>query len=186
MLILDLLEKSKTTKELLSFTKYGEDESFWFGYVVEYSEEFVAIQHYTRFGKSDGIIIHPLIGFQRIDFNDDYSKAMQCVIDYSDEIYKANKIPIEFGLGESFHLNILQQFLGKTDSIISVQINNDQFSSGYIQEVTENDFSMICVGKAGEDLGISILKIEDISSIQIDDIDNRRRNLLYKWRKASL
>jgi len=45
---------------------------------------------------------------------------------------------------------------------------------------------MICVGKMGEDLGISILKIEDITSIQIDDIDNRKRNLLYKWRKASL
>lgn len=183
---LNILEKSKNTKELLSFTKYRDDESFWCGYVVDYSEEFVAIQHYTKFGKSDGIIIHPLDTFQRIDFNDDYSKAMQCVIDYSEVIYTPNKVKFDFGLNENFYANIIKQFLRETNFIISVQINNDQYSTGYIHEIAETDFSMICVGKMGEDLGISILKIEDITSVQIDDIDNRKRNLLYKWRKSPL
>lgn len=184
-IILELLEKSKNTKELLSFTRYR-DETFWFGYITDYSEEYISIQHYTKYGKSDGIIIHPLSSFQRIDYNDDYSKAMQCVIDYSDEIHKPNKISIEFGLNENFYSNILNHFLGERNVIVSIQINNDEYSSGYIKEISETDFSMICVGKSGEDLGISILKIEDITSIQIDDIDNRKRNLLYKWRKASL
>jgi hypothetical protein len=185
-LILKLLEQSKNTKELLSFTKYRDDDTFWFGYVVDYTEEFIAVQHYSKFGKNDGMIIHPLADFQRIDFNDDYSKAMQCVIDYSDEIYKPTKFEIEFGLNENFYSTILQQFVGKTTCIISIQINNDEFSSGYIDNISENDFVMICVGKMGEDLGMSILKIEDITSIQIDDIDNRKRQLLYKWRKASV
>jgi hypothetical protein len=180
-----LLEKSKNTKELLSFTKYG-DETFWFGYVIEYSEEYVAIQHFTKYGKNDGIIIHLLSGFQRIDYDDDYSKAMIPVIDYSDEIHKSNKIALNFGESENFHLNILRQFLDEKNIIISIQINNDEYSTGYIKEISEVDFTMNCVGKMGEDFGLSILKIDDITNIQIDDIDNRKRNLLYKWRKTSL
>jgi hypothetical protein len=184
-LLTNLLEKSKNTKELLSFTKYG-DETFWFGYITEYSEEFIAIQHFTKYGKNDGIIIHPIGGFQRIDYKDDYSKAMQSVIDYSDEIHRPNKIKLNFFESENFYQNIIQQFTAETDVIISVQINNDEYSTGYVKEVSETDFSMICVGKMGEDLGISILKIDDITNIQIDDIDNRKRNLLYKWRKARI
>ncbi len=182
---MELLEKSKKTKELLSFTKYG-DETFWFGYVKEYSEEFIAIQHFTKYGKNDGIIIDPLNGFQRIDYNDDYSKAMQCVIDYTDEIHKPNKIDLDFSSSENFHSKILHKFLKQKNIILSVQINNDEYLTGYVKEISEIDFSIISVGKIGEDLGISILKIEDITSIQIDDIDNRKRNILYNWRKASL
>lgn len=111
---------------------------------------------------------------------------MQCVIDYSEVIYTPNKVKFDFGLNENFYSNIIKQFLRETNFIISVQINNDQYSTGYIHEIAETDFSMICVGKMGEDLGISILKIEDITSVQIDDIDNRKRNLLYKWRKTPL
>jgi hypothetical protein len=183
--LMELLEKSKSTKELLSFTKYG-DETFWFGYIKEYSEEFIAIQHFTKYGKNDGIIIHPLSGFQRIDYNDDYSKAMQCVIDYTDEIHKPNKIDFDFKDSDDFYSNILHKFLEQNSIILSIQIDNDEYLTGYIKEISETDFSMISVGKIGEDLGISILKIEDITSIQIDDVDNRKRNILYKWRKASL
>jgi hypothetical protein len=184
-ILTELLEKSKNTKELLSFTKYG-DETFWFGYIAEYSEEHIAIQHYTKYGKNDGIIIHSLSGFQRIDYHDDYSKAMQSVIDYSEEIHKPNKIVLNLDESENFYSNILRQFIKEKNIVISIQINNDEYSTGYIEEISETDFSMICVGKMGEDLGISILKIEDITSVQIDDIDNRKRNLLYKWRKTSL
>ena len=111
---------------------------------------------------------------------------MQSVIDYSDEIHKPNKIELNFDNSEYFYTNILTKFLGEKDIIISIQINNDEYSTGYIKEISETDFSMISVGKNGEDFGISLLKIDDITSIQIDDIDNRKRNLLYKWRKASL
>ena len=32
----------------------------------------------------------------------------------------------------------------------------------------------------------SLFKIEDITEVRVNDIDDRRRLLLYKWRKASL
>jgi hypothetical protein len=38
----------------------------------------------------------------------------------------------------------------------------------------------------GEDEGTIIYRIDDISAIRINDIENRKRAMLYKWRKASL
>jgi len=185
-LLIQQLEKSKQNKELLSFTVYGEDGKFWCGYVVDYSEDFVAIQHFTKFGKKDGIIVHPLEHFERIDFNDDYVKAMECVIDYSDQIYKPHTMNLGFSQSENFYRSVLIQLTGNKDVIASFEISNDDYYSGYIIEVSEIDFVINCVGKSGEDLGMSLFKVEDITSIQLDDVDNRRRNILFKWRKASL
>ncbi|GAA4056555.1 hypothetical protein [Flavobacterium chungnamense] len=185
-LLIQQLEKSKQNKELLSFTVYGDDSKFWCGYVVDYSEDFVAIQHFTKFGKKDGIIVHPIDNFERIDFNDDYVKAMECVIDYSDQIYKPNTMNLGFSQSENFYRSVLIQLTGNKDVIASFEISNDDYYSGYIIEVSDIDFAINCVGKSGEDLGMSLFKIEDITSIQLDDVDNRRRNILFKWRKASL
>lgn len=185
-LLIQQLEKSKQNKELLNFSVYGDDEKFWCGYVVDYSEDFVAIQHFTKFGKKDGIIVHPLEHFERIDFHDDYVKAMECVVDYSDQIYKPHKIDLSFSQSENFYQSVINQLIGNKDVIVSFEISNNDYYSGYITEVSEIDFIINCVGKEGEDLGMSLFKIEDITSIHMDDVDNRRRNILFKWRKASL
>ena len=185
-LLIQQLEKSKQNKELLSFTVYGDDTKFWCGYVVEYSEDFVAIQHFTKYGKKDGIIVHPIERFERIDFYDDYVKAMECIIDYSDQIYKPHTMNLDFSQNENFYSSILEQLIGNKDVIASFEISNDDYYSGYIIEVSDIDFVINSVGKGGEDLGMSLFKIEDISSVQLDDVDNRRRNILFKWRKATL
>lgn len=111
---------------------------------------------------------------------------MECVIDYSDEIYKPNPINFVFLQDESYYESVLKQLKGNKNVITSFEISNDEYYSGYILEVSETDFIINCVGKNGEDLGMSIFKIEDITSVQLDDVDNRRRNILFKWLKAKL
>lgn len=185
-LLFQQLEKSKLNKELLSFSVYNDDEKLWFGYVVDYSEEFVAIQHFTKFGKKDGIIVHPVEHFERIDFQDEYVKAMECVIEYSDQIYKPHKVNLVFSQNENFYSSVLKQLTGNKDVIVSFEISGNNYYSGYILEVSEIDFVINCIGKDGEDLGMSLFKIQDITNIHLDDVDNRRRNILFKWKKVSL
>lgn len=68
----------------------------------------------------------------------------------------------------------------------SIEINGNDFFSGFVKDISEEDFILNCVAKNGEDLGTSIFKIEDVTEIRVNDIDDRRRLLLYKWRKSSL
>jgi hypothetical protein len=43
-----ILERSKHNKELLGLWKYNDDDGFWCGYVIDYNETLVKIQHYTK------------------------------------------------------------------------------------------------------------------------------------------
>jgi hypothetical protein len=68
----------------------------------------------------------------------------------------------------------------------SFEINGNEFFSGFVQDLSDEDFILNCVAKNGEDLGTSLFKIEDITEVRVNDIDDRRRLLLYNWRKATL
>jgi len=185
-IITKILERSKLNKELLGLWKYNEEDSFWCGYIIDYNETLIKIQHYTKYGKPDGIIIAQLANIKSVDFDDDYAKAMQVVIDYADEIEKETNFDITLSENDNWDFEIIKKLEGNFDILSSIEISNSDYFSGFITEVTETDFIIRCVGKMGEDEGSVIYKIEDITGFKINDIDNRKRCLLYKWRKAKL
>jgi hypothetical protein len=181
-----ILERSKQNKELIGLWKYNDDEAFWCGFVIDFNENLVTIQHFTKYGKKDGIIIAQTSDIQSVDFNDDYAKVMQCIIDYSSELEKEDATNILLTDNEDWQFDVLKQMEGNYDKITSVEINGSDYFSGFIVEVTEIDFILHCIGKLGEDEGNVIYKIADTTGFRINDIDNRKRAMLYKWRKASL
>jgi hypothetical protein len=181
----DIFERSKENKELIGITRYADEESFWCGFVLEYNEFLVKIQHYTKYGKLDGLMIIQINEIKSLDFNDDYCKSMQVVIDYANELEKEIPVNLLLPETESWTSEILRQMEGDYEIITSVEINSDYFS-GFVVDVSDTHFVLLCVGKIGEEEGTSTFKIEDISGFQINDIDNRKRVMLYKWRKASL
>lgn len=185
-IITKILERSKLNKELLGLWKYNEEDSFWCGYIIDYNETLIKIQHYTKYGKPDGIIIAQLANIKSVDFDDDYAKAMQVVIDYADEIEKETNFYINLSENDNWDFEIIKKLEGNFDILSSIEISNSDYFSGFITEVTETDFIIRCVGKMGENEGSVIYKIEDITGFKINDIDNRKRCLLYKWRKAKL
>ena len=153
-LIQKQLKIAKEQRKLISFIEYGSDTNFFCGYVLDYSLDMVTIQHVTKFGKDDGLIIQPLSAYVRIDFDDDYALAMEYIIANSDKIY----IPSDFNIDYSnsdYYVNIFNYFCGNTDVILSFEIDSD-FNSGYLVEYSDTDFSIRSVGKDGENLGISI------------------------------
>lgn len=181
-----VLERSKLNKELIGVWKYRDDDKFWCGYVIDFNETLIKIQHYTIFGKPDGQIIAQISAIQNVDFNDDYAKAMQVVIDYSKELEKEEKINIAISDNDNWDYEIIKQMEGNLDVITSIEINNSDYFSGFVIEVSESDFILNCVGKLGQDEGPVVYKIEDVTGFRINDIDNRKRAMLYKWRKSSL
>jgi hypothetical protein len=180
----EILEQSKNNKELIAIWNYSSDEDFLCGYVIDYDEEVLSFRHFTRFGKLDGIIIQKIAEIKCIDFNNDYCAAMQCVIDYSDQLEKEVYSEKEVVLGENWIIETLGNYLGKKDAIISIEINNREFYTGFLKKLSENDLILHNVGKMGQDEGDGIYKIEDITSLRVEDIDNRKRLLLFNWRQA--
>jgi len=183
----EILEKSRLTKELIGIWKYDDSEKFWCGYVVEYNESLIKLQHFTKYGKHDGVIIIPIHEIQSIDFNDDYARAMQVIIDYSTELEKQNKLDFNISENENWRYETLKQLESSSEIMANIEFNqnNDSFA-GFIIKVDEDNFVLHCIGEIGEDEGMVIYKIEDINTIKINDMLCRKRTMLHKWRKASL
>lgn len=55
-LITKILLSSKEEGQFLSIWNY-EDEKCWFGQVLDFNDEVVVFQNYTRFGQEDGVLI---------------------------------------------------------------------------------------------------------------------------------
>jgi hypothetical protein len=181
-----ILRKSKENKEIISIWQYNGDKGSVVGYVNEISEEYIGFIHFTRFGKQDGTMFIKLANIKNIDFNDDYTRVMECLIQYADIIDKPSNFNINLNQSDYWQLNAILQLNKTKDEICSFEINGSEFFSGFVKEASEEDFILNCVAKNGEDLGTSLFKIEDVTEIRINDIDDRRRLLLYNWRKASL
>ncbi len=184
-IIFEILNKSKTEKELIGIWQYDEGNGFLIGYVVDFNEDMVLFQHYTKYGKEDGITILQTDGIQNIDFDDEYVKAMECLIKYSDIIHTQPEIKLHLNLTEDWQSELIQQMVKNSETIISLEIN-DSYYSGYVTRASESDFVLRCVGKMGEDEGNVVYRIEDVTEFKIQDLDDRKKDLLYKWRKASL
>ena len=67
----EILEKAKTSKKIIGLSLYGE-VGFYCGLVLDYSDEIIKLQQYTKYGKNDGITLQPLSEIERIDFDDNF------------------------------------------------------------------------------------------------------------------
>ena len=180
------LERSRDNQEIISIWQYNSDKSSLVGYVTEISEEHITIKHYTVYGKCDGLITIRKANIKTIDFNDDYTKVMECVIQYSSIFDKPTDFQLNIGYSNNWQYDALHKLVTSENQVASFEINGSDYFTGLVTEFSDEDFILNCIGKNGEDHGSAIYRIDDITEIRINDLDNRRRLLLYNWRKASL
>jgi len=184
-LIKDILRRSKEEKKFIGIWLYNDDDGFWSGYVKDFDEAFVFLRHYTKYGKPDGIIVEQIENIESIDFDDDYSNAMEYLIANSEKIDIEPEIELHIKDHENWQYEILEQQLSNNERIVGIQVNRDNFYSGFVTWIDEDNVILNMVGKEGQDQGKTIFKLEDINAIRINDIENRKKLLLYKWKKAS-
>lgn len=183
-ILIRLLERSKLTKEILEFWQYGNTDNFWAGYVIDYNETLVLIQHYSKYGQKDGILIWPIDKIQNIDYGNDYISCLQYIIE---QVNDQSGIEFTFNLPnhDEWQFDLLVQLEGNQDFFTSTELNGGSLYTGFIHDVTEEDFVISCVSYIGNDEGKSLYKVNEITGFHLDDIDNQKRFKLYQWKNSS-
>ena len=184
-IIRGIFDKSKSTKSLIGIWTYTDGDGFWSGYVTDYNDEFVQIHHFTKYGKSDGTIIERIENIESIDFEDDYAKCLKYLIDNTLELDKEDELSQTLPSGESWQFDYLNHHTGKTDRIVRITVKEDITYSGFILKLDKENVVLHLLGKLGEDEGFSMFKLNDISCVRVNDIENRKRLMLHNWKKAS-
>ncbi|TAF71125.1 MAG: hypothetical protein EAZ58_04590 [Flavobacterium sp.] len=111
---------------------------------------------------------------------------MECLIEYSSIIDQPSDFEITLNHSGYWQFEAVKQLCNVKNQISSFEVNGSEYFTGFVIDFSEEDFILHCVGKNGEDLGNAIFKVEDVTEVRVNDIDDRRRLLLFNWRKASL
>lgn len=179
----EILEKAKTTQKVIGLSLYGE-VGFYCGIVLEYSDEIIKLQQYTKYGKNDGITLQPISEIERIDFDDTFTNAVEFLAKNQKAINTSNftnKFYTDLD-DENWQNQVLDLYVKERKVMLSIQINTDDYYQGFIEAKNDITFSFKCVGELGEDKGLAFFKIEDVSNIKIDDLECRKRLLLFNRR----
>lgn len=176
-----MLLDSKENDKFLCLYEYSDDDKFWFGKVIDFNEEIIIFQHYTKFGKKEGKIVLRRSMISEIDFDNKYSKTMAYVISHRYEIDRKTEIPINCEDTENWRKSFLEQVKNRTDFLTSVKVNGS-FYSGFVKETDEDFFMLHCIGTDGEDKGNIIFRIEDVTEFSFDDREDRKTLMLYQWK----
>lgn len=185
-MLVELLEKSKLERKIISFRNYHDEDNFWCGYVKDYNDEFVIIQHISKLGKLDGVIVEKLSALESLEFDDEYAACMEYVVKNTKLLELQIEIEPEITLNENWQTDVLEEYVANENIIVRLTILDENIYSGIIRWMNEHEILLNIIGNLGEDKGKAILKIEDISQIRINDIQNRKKLLLYKWRKTGM
>lgn len=182
-IIKEIFEKSKSTKSLIGIWTYTDGDGFWSGYVTDYNDDFVQIQHFTKYGKSDGTIIEQIVNIESIDFEDDYAKCLKYLIENNNELDNEVELLQTLPEGENWQYNYLKHHIGKTNRLVRITVKEEITYSGFIHKLNKENVVLHLLGKLGEDQGFSMFKLNDVTCVRVNDIENRKRLMLHNWKK---
>jgi hypothetical protein len=175
-----ILSESKSTKKIIGFNMFGSNGDFWCGYVLDYNSEVVIIQHFTKHGIKDGLIIEKLENIQSIDSDDDYSIAFEYLTANSAKILTQTIPNVQLTYAGDWKMEILQ-FCKSNEIIVSIGMNNEINITGFIKELNDELVRIRCIERLGETESISYYRVSEIENIHIEKSEDRKRRLLYDW-----
>jgi len=183
-MMLSVLKDSKLNKKVVGIALYGSN-GFWYGIVIDFNEDILQLQHYTEYGQLNGVVIIEVSQIERTDFNDDHTQSLDFLIKNQDEFKNMNYTNLFFNelTDDNWKFQALKPYEKERKLLVGVQINQDDTYFGFIEKIDEEYFSLHCIGNLGEDKGLCIFNTEDVSSFVINDLDCRKRYLLFNIKK---
>ena len=180
-MFLDILEKSKSEKKLVELKCYGVDEGFYCGYVLEYSEGFVIIQSFTKFGIYDGIIMLSLEDIKFIETDTAYLRAIELLM-INQNLILNQTYKLKGKNSETF-THLFESFIGNKDYLVKFELFDEDLYFGLIEWCDEDYFSIINIDIDGTVIGKATFKFEDLKMYAVDDLECRKRKILYDSQK---
>ena len=181
-IIKEILQKSKDERKIIGIRIYDNDDFFYSGYVQDFNDEIVRIKHFTEYGKDDGIVFERIENIENIEYDEDYYESLQYLVEINEKLEKSNINGFKYTFVGNWQFDILKMFVGK-EIVVVIENYKKEKILGIVNRVTEHELVLNTIGNLGQDEGFSFYRLKDISSIQPDDLECRKRLFLHQWKK---
>src|SRR4051794_28055629 len=124
-MIESILQESKKNRSLIGLNYYG-SSGFYCGYVLDFNNEFVIIQHFSKFGMQDGLLVHKLADIKYFEKDTEYLKGIKLLIQMGNSVQKQTySLPSNKEITEGF-LNLFESFIGNKEHLIKFELNDEE------------------------------------------------------------
>ncbi|GAB2815860.1 hypothetical protein [Ferruginibacter profundus] len=182
-IIREILTYSQETKTLISVRKRNSDDNVWVGYIVDFNDTLFVLQHISSLGLEDGMIIERIDNIDNFEIEDNYIKSIQLLFDNQNRIQKQIVKTVEISNEDNWQYELLKIGFDQ-GKIITVEVNNsDTVNFGFVLDYDDTSLQLKAITKTGEDDGIETYRLADITSITVDRLEGRKRQLLHEIKK---
>lgn len=176
-----LLVESRDTKKIIGIRK--SNDILYVGYIVDFNDLLVEMQQVTKYGREDGLIIIKIANVETFETDDEYLKSYQFLFQNYTKIKKQTVMAVPITESENWQYETLLNLMHE-QKLVTIEVNNDGlFFHGYISDLDDTHLSFNAVSHIGRDEGFVVYKLEDISSLSVDELESRKRQAFYDWRK---
>lgn len=177
----NILNKLYLNKQYASFYTDAESpDSFIFGWVLGLDDDVVSLGMFTPFGIYDGVRAFKRCLVFKVEYGDEYGKAMQLLVSHH---YKTNTVgEIQEVNGDQYRF--LLDYAKSNNRLVSVALNgNLEYDViGFVKYISADEVTFMQIDGEGYEDGFVSIFVDDISEIQCDTEDERKRELLYEIR----
>ena len=175
-----IFSNSKATKTLIGlYNRHITIDDFCVGYVIDFDDTFVVLQHVTKYGERDGIHVKQIATLDKIETQNDYLKGCQIFFETPELLPKQTNDKVKFSFSDSWQYHFLNDNSCIGELIAFDLRGEDFFNFGFLIDFDENTFIIHLVGQSGESQGINVYHLSDIASFGLDTLQCRKRRYLY-------
>jgi hypothetical protein len=177
-----ILEHSKKTKSIICARRSNDEDSLYVGYIVDFTETIIIMQQITTYGLEDGLFIESIDNIETFEFEDEYAKSFQFLFENQSKIKKQTIHTLKLPKSKNWKFEMLKNFKNEA-KIITIILSAENITiHGFIIDFDENMICLNPISKLGENQGKVTYKLNDISSLTIDELESRKRKAFYDWR----
>ncbi len=181
----EILSASKETKSLIGlYDRNTQVDDFWVGYVIDFDDAIVVIQHITSYGVKDGIHVKEIAAFERIETESEYLKCCQLLFENHELLPRQITEKVRFSFSDSWQYHFLNDNSCIGELIAFDLQGEDFFNYGFLVDFDEESMVIHLVSQSGESQGTNVYYLNDVSSFQLDTLACRKRKAMYSHRKA--
>jgi hypothetical protein len=179
-MIQDILYNSKNNKSLIGFNLSNGDSTYYAGYVLDYTDEVLVLQNYTRFGIIDGVSVHILDDLKNFEVDTVYLNCLKYLIDNQLKMLSQMYEYTEPTIAKSELIQILEQYIANREVMLKFEMKDAHVYYGYLEWVDDLYFSINSIDVDGLLIGRNIFKHEELKLFWVDDLECRRRLMISK------
>jgi hypothetical protein len=179
-IIENILTHSKDTKSLIAIRKNNEESSLWIGYILDFNEHIFILQHISSLGFEDGIVIEKMESIDNFEIDETTIKSIQILYQQNQKLLIQEIRDVKITTEENWQSDIIQNSFHQ-GKLIMIEINDaDSVTYGFVIDFDETIVQIISIDSLGAEIGTQTYKLADITSIGIDRIECRKRELLFE------